>query len=653
MKLSTLALRNIKLNFKKYVIYFFSLSFSVFTTYSFLALIQNEDIKQQFIYDDRYQSLLISFGFLIMVFVIFFLISSNNSFIKARKKEISTYSLFGMSNIKIGKLLFIETIIVGAGTLIIGIGAGIFFSKLIAMILLDITLASFTGHIAFSIDPMSIVITVSIFFIIFVLMGLSGLRVISKFELVDLFKASKISEGRTKGSYFGLLFSFLLIGIGYRIATLENQETVATFALLILILVIGGTYMFFWVGLPKILYLLKKNKRMYLKGDNLIATSSLSHRVLTISSTMATIAILSAVATTAIATGYTLYSNVEVNTYNTVGYDMYYYGGDEDVLEAVYNTFVEHDTEMTEQYSVMLYKTSPHMQDVWGDGVQYIHADNDHYFRIYSSSEFNELTAISRLDIPPLSLATGEAVYVRGFIPDEMQEALMNHELLFSVKTLEITSSKEIPVGEFGAIHTIVIHDEDYDALYEAGDIKLSLHENSEAHVFNFERALSSQELNKDLNALLSGKVGSYRTALNNFNEGMETFGLVCFIGFFMSVVFILMTASLLYFKQMMAAEEEKHQFKMLRKIGMDSKTEKKVIRKRLLPVFLLPLLVGILHSIFAMKSADTMVFTYVIAVENSYLTVLAFSTVMYILYALVYGLFFFITKSQFARIVK
>ena len=93
--------------------------------------------------------------------------------------------------------------------------------------------------------------------------------------------------------------------------------------------------------------------------------------------------------------------------------------------------------------------------------------------------------------------------------------------------------------------------------------------------------------------------------------------------------------------------------YKILRKIGIDEQIEKKVITKRLVPVFLIPLLVGVLHSIFAMKTADTLVFSNMIQVKNSYFTVLMYSALMYGMYALVYSIFYFITKSQYARIVK
>ena len=91
----------------------------------------------------------------------------------------------------------------------------------------------------------------------------------------------------------------------------------------------------------------------------------------------------------------------------------------------------------------------------------------------------------------------------------------------------------------------------------------------------------------------------------------------------------------------------------MLRRIGMGEKTERHVIRNRLIPVFFIPLAIGIIHSIFAMKTADTVVFSNMIPVENSYLSVLGFSMIMYLAYGLIYGAFYLITKSQYTRIVR
>lgn len=664
MKLITLAVRNIKRNFSKYAMYFFTLSFSVFTVYSFLALIQNEFVYQAFTYRERYRTMLIVFGVIIFVFVMFFLISSNASFIRARKKEISMYSLFGMTNGKIGKLLFLEIMLVGLAALVGGIAAGIFFSKLIAMILLDIALVDFTGDITFTFNPQEIYLTALPFLFVFGVMGLSGLRVINKFELVDLFKGEKVSEGKPRGSTLILLLSLLLIGTGYYLAVTNDSYNLIGFALPILFLVIIGTYLFFWGGLPKILSWMKKRKTKYYRGDNLIAVSGFAHRMRSIGSTMATIAVLSAVATTAVATGFNLYQNIERNTYGILGYDMYFYGGQEKLLDDVYSAFENYGVELIADYTTQRLQAKPKLKITLYNGeLEYYNSENgDDYFRVYSQSVCNELLALARVNLEPVQIKEGEAVYVRSFwtnVPDfavEIERAIMAEPLEFSKQDIRITSFLDASFTAFGAMHTIILSDADFANLYEAGDILTGYSSGTpfdQVTVFKYIKPLKSGDFSREINRILSGNVGSYRLAYNHYIESLEVFGLACFIGFFMSIVFILMTASLLYFKQIMAAQEEQHQYQMLRKIGMDSQVEKRVITKRLLPVFLIPLVIGIIHSIFAMKTADSILFSDMIMAENSYFVVLGFSGIMYGVYALVYGLFYFITKHQYTRIVS
>lgn len=655
MKLTTLALANIKRNFKKYAMYFFSLSFSVFTTYTFFALMQNKYVLMAFTYDDRYRYLLLSFGIIIMVFVLFFLISSNNSFIKARKKEISTYSLFGMANSRVGKLLFLETCIVGTTAIIIGIGVGIFFSKLIAMILLNMTLTHFIGDVKFTIAPRAAYITATVFMSIFCIMGLSGLRVINKFELVDLFKAHKVSEGRSRGSVKVLILSLMLIGSGYFLASSTKSATVVRSAIPILLLVISGTYLFFWSGLPKILNLIKNSKGNYYRGVNLISVSAFSHRIKSISSVMATIAILSAVATTAIATGYTLYYNIEINVYDKVGYDMYFYGGQEELMDDIEAIFAAHGNKIIHQLIEQRYVCTPSLEAVEVISSAF-KIDNSDYFRVYSESSYNKLMSITRANFKPRKVISGDALYLYPYMTEDISEAMNGKKLNFKDRSLRVTSTLRSDIVSFGAIHTIVVSDEEFNALLSSGDIRDKNSSGTpydKVTVFIYRNALRSPDLNRELTQILTGNTSKFRTAYTLYDQSLQIFGLICFIGFFMGAVFILMTASLLYFKQIMAAEEERHQYKILRKIGMDEVTERGVIKKRLIPVFLIPLTVGIVHSIFAMKSADTIVFSGMIAIPNSYLRVLMSSAVMYGIYAIVYSIFYFVTKSQYLRIVK
>ncbi|MEL7656290.1 MAG: ABC transporter permease, partial [Bacillota bacterium] len=589
MNLITLAFRNIKLNRKKYIMYLFSMGFSVFTVYTFLALMQNETVMMAFEYDTRYRSLLTSFGVIILVFVLFFLISSNNSFIRARKKEISTYALFGMTNLKIGKLLFLETIIAGCGTLAVGIGAGIFFSKLMAMFLLDLTLSNFIGDVAFIIDSTAIYKTALLFIIIFCFMGFSGLRVIYKFELVDLFKAEKVAEGRYKGSILVLILSLLLIGTGYLMAFSQNLMIVVYGAIPILILVISGTYLFFWGGMPKVLSLIKRNKSIYYQGVNLVSTSSVSHRMKSIASIMATIAVLSAVATTAIATGFTLYSNAEKNTYRNTGFDLAYHSSDQTLKEQIHEAIEDNMGKIEGETTVDLYETYPKIKTIMVAGVE--HLTPEDYFRVYPESTYNQLISKSKTNLEAVKIPSGESLYIYPYSPNEIEEVMIGQEFDFSRQSIRVTSLLRSGIGGFGLDHILILDDKDFENFIASNEIVPTQFEgkNETATVINYKDSLNSKPLNTAIETILNGKAAGYRTAYNLYNESMLSFGLICFIGFFMSGVFILMTASLLYFKQVMAAEEEHHQYRMLRRIGMTDSMERQVIKKRLLPVFFIP----------------------------------------------------------------
>ncbi|MDD2430544.1 MAG: ABC transporter permease [Firmicutes bacterium] len=660
MNLTQIAARNIKQNFSKYVMYFFSLSFSVFTVFSFLALMYNESVLEAIVYDARYESLLGFFRIIILVFVMFFLISSNKSFIRARKKEISTYALFGMSNWKIGTLLFLETMLVGLVALLVGLGAGVFFSKLNAMFLLNLALDGVVDNIAFTLDPRAIYYTVLPFSVVFVLMGLSGLRVVSKFELVELFRAGKMAESRFEGSVLILLVSLLLIGTGYYIAWIPDVRVVSSQAISILLLVIVGTYLFFWQGLPKVLNIFKRHKGKYYIGENLISVSLFSHRMRSIGSLMATIAVLSAVAATAISTGFSLYRNITINAYNTVGFDMYFYGGQETIMPEIEAAFLSEGVQILDSFTTERYQTRPKFEPVIIDNIELLNSEQG-YFRVYSESIYNKLIQISRTALEPVNIHEGKAMWMiqKGYrsSTEQLVSALIGKTLQFTDRDIEITSLEDSSILLFGALNSVlVLDDNDFAVLLEQGEITNTNPSGTpydQVSVFRYERPLHARKLNNDLNKILTGRVSSYRIAYNNYIEALEIFGLVCFIGFFMSVVFILMTASLLYFKLIMAAEDEKRHYQMLRKIGLEQVVEKKVIRKRLFPVFVIPLLVGIIHSVFAMKTADTMVFTQMISAQNSYLIVLSSSAVMYVAYALVYGIFYYITRHQYTRIVR
>ncbi|WP_249685455.1 FtsX-like permease family protein, partial [Bacillus velezensis] len=95
--------------------------FSILLCFTFKALQHNSPISEA---EDN-----IGRGFqlasvMLIIFVAIFIIYSNGFFTRKRKNEIGLYSLLGIRNKEIGKMLFYENMLIGLLSLVIGIVIG-------------------------------------------------------------------------------------------------------------------------------------------------------------------------------------------------------------------------------------------------------------------------------------------------------------------------------------------------------------------------------------------------------------------------------------------------------------------------------------------------------------------------------------------------
>ena len=127
------------------------------------------------------------------------------------------------------------------------------------------------------------------------------------------------------------------------------------------------------------------------------------------------------------------------------------------------------------------------------------------------------------------------------------------------------------------------------------------------------------------------------------YKEVLQMTGMLIFIAAFLGLVFLISTGSILYFKQMTEAEQEKQSFKTLRQLGFDvNMIMKGIIRKQAI-VFLLPLTIGLLHSIFAIEASSFMI--------RSDTTIPA--SIAMSIYTVIYFVFALVTIGYYRNIVK
>lgn len=98
-----------------------------------------------------------------------------------------------------------------------------------------------------------------------------------------------------------------------------------------------------------------------------------------------------------------------------------------------------------------------------------------------------------------------------------------------------------------------------------------------------------------------------FRDFYSGFHAGLEATGLMMFIGLFLGLVFLLATGSIIYFKQLTEASADRDRYVVLRKVGVTKREMKKAIAKQVSFIFAIPLVIGILHSLFALKGLSNL----------------------------------------------
>ena len=214
-----------------------------------------------------------------------------NSFVmKNRSKELGLYSVLGLEKRHLFSMILKETMIMGFVTLLLGIGVGALFDKLIYAFLQRL-IGESTGLVS-TFQVMTIPIVLVIFACIFGLLVL-----VNGFRLLNPLQLTKDGlKGEKKGRFLVIqtLLGLGAMGYGYYLAlSVQNPVTAIMSFFLAVLLVILGTYLLFNAGTTVVLQLLKKKKSYYYKPNNMISISNLVFRMKKNAVGLATIAILS------------------------------------------------------------------------------------------------------------------------------------------------------------------------------------------------------------------------------------------------------------------------------------------------------------------------------------------------------------------------
>jgi len=538
--------------------------------------------------NERYSKLMLQLITIILViFMFFFIWYASNIFLKNRKKEIGIYAFMGLDSVVIGKIYFIEMMLIGISALIIGTTIGVVLSKFFQIIVFKI--ADFNIDVTFTVKLNSIIYTIVIFLCIFLFMSIKGFISIVRSKIVDLLNASKKQEKMPKVNlliYIIAIISLILIGYGYYLISKQALNALKT-----LIIVCIGTYGLFGAVFPIVFNFLINKKSILYNGENIITINNLAYRFRKNYTVYATIAILTATTTTVLGTAFSMKIRYENIQRNIEVYSLAISSTDDFSTEEI-----EEDLRNVgkEKYSLetKVLKVNNTLKDVEGN-------PKEEYIVIPYENLSNILKANG--DEKELDKFDEEMVKDKNVIYIERPGTLMSfltNKKDIKLNDINFNISKSTRTRVFGeALNyaTIVVNNDEYERLKETGTeikfygIKI---ENEEDIINVIDRV--GENINLETT---KGYYGQYEL------KKVEWVKFIYAIGGFLFLVMALAEASIIYIKVYSDANEDKQKYQTLLKIGASKKDISKSIRREVELFYFIPLAVGAIHSYFAISA--------------------------------------------------
>lgn len=602
MNINQLIFRNLKKNLKNYYLYVFALVFSVALYFSFVTLQYSpalDDVKGSI----KGGASIKAASVLLIAIVGIFLLYANSIFIKRRGKEIGLLQLIGMTKQKISRLLNAENFILYVTAMAIGIIAGFIGSKLMLMVLFKVTGVNAIANLHFS--GMALLQTLIVFFIIYGLILLRNRRFINKQTILSLFRTTSSTEQRVKKiSVFEIIigvFGIVLISSGYYISSkLFTGSYTSMFELLlamiyILASVIIGTFLFYKGSVSFIANIVRKRKNGYLAIHEVLSLSSIMFRLKSNALLLTIITTVSALAIGLLALSYISYYSAEKTAEQQIPAH-FAMGSEKEAATFTRALSDKHIAYDQKQFKVIQAKFDA--KKIMDSELKNMNNDPG----------VLTLPVISEKNAPNIHVENNE-VMLSGY--SDLLKKFMPIQSTGNVKLL-IKKPVDLKVMDmkkdylvsykftFGGLPVAVVSQDVFEQLDKQKDPKLQL-ENSQYIAVNIK---DDQHLEQANNVFTSLKLSdNSMSQLASAQQQKQTIGLMMFVVGFLGLSFLVTSGCILYFKQMNESEEEQSSYTILRKLGFTEKDLLKGIRLKQLFNFGIPLIVGLLHSYFAVQS--------------------------------------------------
>ena len=654
-----LAVSNLIKNRKLYYPFALAVLLAVTITYLFYSLSLNPNIGK--IRGGETISMTLALGMVVVTIASGIIVLYANSFVmKNRSKELGVYGMLGLEKRHLISMVFKELLIFGSLTLTAGLGLGALFDKLIFALLLK--LMKMKVELVSTFQPIVFILVLIVFGAIFL-----GLIFINAFRIARM-NALQLSRekasGEKKGGFLGLqtILGLISMGAGYYLAvTVENPLSAVLIFFVAVLLVILGTYLLFNAGITVFLQILKKNKRYYYQPNNMISVSNLIFRMKKNAVGLATIAILSTMVLVTMSAATSIFKGSETfkKVMNPHDFGITGQNVEKEDINKLLDQYAS-DKGLTVTKKEVLTYSSFGVANQEGTKLTIFEKGQNRVqpktiFMVFDQKDYENMTG------QKLALSGKEVgLFTKNKELQGQKELTLNDQTY----TIKEEIKKDFILEHVPNQYNILTSDYNYLVV---PDLKAFLDQHPNSSIFNqyyggMNVTASEEEqlkLADDYSKFLddfnreSSKEGSFIYGSNLADSSAQMsafFGGTFFIGIFLSIIFMVGTVLVIYYKQISEGYEDRERFIILQKVGLDQKQIKQTINKQVLTVFFLPLLFAFLHLAFAYHMLSLILKVIGVLDATMMLTV---TLSICAIFLIVYVLIFMITSRSYRKIVQ
>lgn len=671
-----LAFDGIRKNKKMYLPYILTSIGMVMMYYIIIFLQFSQSIKDA-VQSSTVSEILGLGSWVIAIFSCIFLFYTNSFLIKRRKKEFGLYNILGMDKHNLGIILFWETLIIAVISLVIGLAAGIAFSKLAELVFLNLLKSDATFDL--TVSSQGIGLCAIIFTVINILLFFNSLRQVRLSSAISLVKSEQTGEKPPKGNWiFGILGVLLLGGAYYISLSIKEPLQALTLFFVAVIMVIIGTYLVMISGSVLFCRLLQKNKKYYYKPNHFVSVSSMVYRMKRNGAGLASICILATMVLVMISSTTSLYFGEEdalanrypreINiSFSSLDTQIYKNGQSDQIRSEI--------DEIAKKHNANVHNSLTYLAGVLSGMVTDGNVETD-VRNVYSGTvDYNKVFQFNFVSVDDYNEMMGTDYRLKD---GEAMVYLFRKDSNFHGDTLSFNGGQSFKIVRYldnfisqsdaamTVVPTMAIFVNDLDKATQGMTDATHQHDSEPvvnfSWTYGFDTGLSEDEqiaLSKDINSYLTDvsddlKEDIHSTEVESREQNrLDFFGLyggLFGLGIILSIVFIFAAVLIIYYKQISEGYEDQSRFEIMQKVGMTKNEIRKSINSQLLTVFFLPLIFAGMHLAFAAPIIKKLLLMFNITNLNSFIVTVVIS---FAIFSLFYMIVYKITSSAYYRIVS